>query len=188
MSRFKWLYIGAVLAALIQSGLLYAGIEKRASILRSGKEVVVQTEPLDPRDLMRGDYVILGYDFSSIERSKFIGHPVDGSQAVYIVLKSGADGSSEMSRAGFVPFADLAADEVQLQGEALYSISDNADSTVQARFGIERYYVPEGQGHAIEDAQRERRITAVIAVTPSGQAQIKALRDDGKPLYDEPLY
>ncbi|AIJ53947.1 hypothetical protein C086_00847 [Brucella abortus F6/05-3] len=67
----KWLYAGAVLAALLQTGILYAGIEKRAAILRSGQDIVFQTEPVDPRDLMRGDYVVLGYEISNIAGAPF---------------------------------------------------------------------------------------------------------------------
>jgi uncharacterized membrane-anchored protein len=36
-------------------------IESRAAILRDGTEIVLQVEPIDPRDLMRGDYVRLQY-------------------------------------------------------------------------------------------------------------------------------
>ncbi len=56
------------------------------------------------------------------------------------------------------------------------------------RYGIERYYVPEGEGRVIEDSQRDLDITAVVAVDDTGTAVMKALRDNGKQLYQEPLY
>ncbi len=77
---------------------------------------------------------------------------------------------------------------MQIRGEAAYSISDDPQSNVRLNFGIERYYVPEGRGRAIEDSQRERRITAVVAVDPKGAPVIKALQEDGRQLYQEPLY
>ncbi len=77
---------------------------------------------------------------------------------------------------------------MQIRGEAYYSITDDREANIRLNFGIERYYVPEGQGRAIEDSQRERRITAVVAVDVSGSPVIKALRDDGRQLYKEPLY
>ncbi|WP_171971637.1 GDYXXLXY domain-containing protein, partial [Brucella abortus] len=83
----KWLYAGAVLAALLQTGILYAGIEKRAAILRSGQDIVFQTEPVDPRDLMRGDYVVLGYEISNIARSAIQGVRPAGSRTVYVAVK-----------------------------------------------------------------------------------------------------
>jgi uncharacterized membrane-anchored protein len=59
---------------------------------------------------------------------------------------------------------------------------------VPLTFGIERYYVPEGQGRPIEDGVREKALHVVVAIAGNGQAQIKSLRMDGQTLYDEPLY
>ncbi|MFD1197406.1 GDYXXLXY domain-containing protein [Brucella gallinifaecis] len=190
MSLFKskWLYAGAVAAALLQTGILYASIEKRASVLRSGHEVVLQTRPVDPRDLMRGDYVVLGYDITSIDRNIIKGTPIDQSRVVYVALKPGANGIWHISRASFVPFDDLSGDEVQIRGESPYAITDYPGATINIRYGIERYYVPEGEGRAIEDGQRDLEITAVVAIDDAGTAVIKALRNKGKQLYQEPLY
>ena len=35
--------------------------------LRTGKDVLLKTRPIDPRDLFRGDYVILSYDISRLD-------------------------------------------------------------------------------------------------------------------------
>jgi uncharacterized membrane-anchored protein len=35
--------------------------------LRTGEEVLLKTLPVDPRDLFRGDYVILRYDVSRVD-------------------------------------------------------------------------------------------------------------------------
>ncbi|QWK78472.1 GDYXXLXY domain-containing protein [Ochrobactrum sp. BTU1] len=190
MSLFKskWLYAGAVVAAVLQTGILYASIEKRASVLRSGNEIVLQTRPIDPRDLMRGDYVILGYDITSINRNIIQGKPEDGTRTVYVALKPDAQGLWHLSRASFEPFTDLASDEKQIRGHSVYAISDYPDATISMRYGIERYYVPEGEGRAIEDSQRDLQITAVVAVDDTGKAVMKALRDNGEQLYQEPLY
>ncbi len=186
--KSKWLYAGAVVAAVLQTGILYASIEKRASVLRSGHEIVLQTRPVDPRDLMRGDYVILGYDITSIDRKIIQGTSADGSRTVYVAVKPSDKGVWNISRASFTPFTDLASDEVQIRGQSTYAISDYPDATISMRYGIERYYVPEGEGRAIEDGQRDLEITAVVSVDDAGTAVMKALRDNGKQLYQEPLY
>ena len=187
-TRFRWLYVGAIITALLQTGILYAGIEKRASILRSGADVTLQTEPFDPRDLMRGDYVVLGYEISSLPRKDIQGERPAGSRTIYVAVKPDANGISRFSRASFQPFSELGLDEVQIRGEATHAIPENADANIHLNFGIERYYVPEGQGRAIEESQRKRRITALIAVDPKGKPVIKALQEDGRPLYREPFY
>lgn len=187
-TRPKYLLIGAVLAALLQTGILYAGIEKRARVLRTGKEVTLLTQPVDPRDLMRGAYVVLGYDISNIERDRIAGVNEAEGHTVYVALKPGDNGLWQFSRAAFAPIQDLAADEVQIQGTSRYAISDDKGALIRLDYGIERYYVPEGTGKAIEDVQDEARISVVLAVRSDGVAVIKSLRDKGVALFDEPLY
>ena len=56
----------AVLVAALQVGFLGWMIAGRAAILRDGAEALLKVEPIDPRDLLRGDYVRLGYEISRI--------------------------------------------------------------------------------------------------------------------------
>jgi len=53
-------------AALIQVALIAAMVYDRMRILREGTEVKLATRPVDPRDFLRGDYVVLSYDISSM--------------------------------------------------------------------------------------------------------------------------
>ncbi len=55
-------------------------------------------------------------------------------------------------------------------------------------YGIERYFVPEGEGREIESARNEGKVAIVAAVTPAGRAAIKRLLVDGRLVYNEPLY
>ena len=56
----------ALLVALLQVGFLGWIITSRAAVLRNGAEALLKVEPIDPRDLLRGDYVRLGYEISRI--------------------------------------------------------------------------------------------------------------------------
>ena len=56
------------------------------------------------------------------------------------------------------------------------------------RYGIESYFVPEGQGKRLEALAREKRMAALIAVDARGNAAIKGLIIDGKLQYEEPLF
>ena len=62
----KHLLLAACLVALAQLGFLSWVIAGRAAILRDGQEVVLKVEPIDPRDLLRGDYVRLGYEIGQV--------------------------------------------------------------------------------------------------------------------------
>ncbi|MDQ0998930.1 putative membrane-anchored protein [Phyllobacterium ifriqiyense] len=185
--RIIWL---GIIVALLQSGALYAMVEQRASILRSGKDVILLSQPIDPRDFLRGDYVILSYDISNVSIDKISGTRPDakGLINVYVTLVKGADERWNFASASWQARTDLKPDEVQLRGRTPNYAYFASDNTYHVDYGIERYYVPEGQGLAIEEQQRERKIDVVIAVSNEGDAQIRALRSDGKVLYEEPLY
>jgi hypothetical protein len=60
--------------------------------------------------------------------------------------------------------------------------------TIWLNYGIERFFVPEGEGRELEKARDKQRITVVVAVTSAGRAAIKRLLLDGKPVYDEPTF
>jgi len=185
--RIIWL---GMAVALLQSGILYAMVEQRASILRNGADITLLTEPVDPRDFLRGDYVTLGYGISSIAADRISGTlPVASGHAdIYVTVKQGDDGAWAFAGASWQKRDDLPEGEVELRGQTRSFVNSPLYGQVGVNYGIERYYVPEGQGKAIEDQQRERKIEAVIAVSDAGEAQIRALKDDGKVLYEEPVY
>lgn len=187
----NWLYIAAFIIALSQTGVMLAGVQQRISILRSGTEVVLRTLPVDPRDLMRGDYVILSYDISRLPAKLIQGEPPrkSGLNYLYVVLSKQPDGLWQADRALFERPATLKENEVVLRGQvqAPLHIYDE-HSTVSVVYGIERYYVPEGEGLAVEHAQRNGDVDIVLSVDEQGAAAIRAIRIDGRQIFDEPLF
>ena len=55
-------------------------------------------------------------------------------------------------------------------------------------YGIERFYLPEGEGMAIQNDMRERPFGILPRFRRRRRAQIKALMDGDKTLFEEPLY
>ncbi len=45
-------------------------IHSRQQIMRTGKSVILATVPVDPRDFLRGDYVVLQYQINTLDLSK----------------------------------------------------------------------------------------------------------------------
>ena len=87
----KMVLFGA--AALIQIALLGAMITDRARILRGGTEVKLLTRPIDPRDLLRGDYVVLGYDISQLPTGALLNQPAGSRNPdVFVKLAPKPDG------------------------------------------------------------------------------------------------
>ena len=60
-----------ILAIIFQILLIIAMLAYALMPLYLGKEVKVRVNLYDPRDLFRGNYVSLSYDFSNLQQSKF---------------------------------------------------------------------------------------------------------------------
>jgi uncharacterized membrane-anchored protein len=189
----KRLVIAAAVVALAQIAFLAWMIAGRAAILRNGHEVVLKIEPVDPRDLFRGDYVRLGYDIASVPMASVVNVPegewLSAERPVYVRLARGDDGFWHAKSASFdAPAPGLAAGEVDMLGTADSGQSLGKDSSLRLTYGIERFYVPEGEGRDIEQDIRVRSFGMKVAVADDGTAQVKALMDGDAMLYQEPLY
>lgn len=192
MTASRKLMLTALAIALVQIGILSWMIVGRAMILRSGQEVVLEVQPVDPRDLLRGDYVRLGYNISSVPAELFAKDNAAADpdeRTVFVRLRPGADGIWQVVAAsyGAPPAGGPGAGEVDMRGTADYGRGTGVAS-IGVDYGIERFYLPEGQGRPIEDAMRERKFRMKVAVAGDGTAQIKAFYDGDALIYSEPLY
>ena len=64
----------------------WAGAEQLR--LSSGYPIHVRTAPVDPRDLLRGQYLALSYEFSRVERLADTGLAPKAGDEVWFVLRS----------------------------------------------------------------------------------------------------
>ncbi len=128
----------------------------------SARTVRLRCVPVDPRDLLRGDFVILRYEISRV--------PPDGEER-------------PAPEVDFPVFVSLKPDG-EFWGIDNVSITEPAAGTVYLRatrhgeellYGLERFYVPEGRGNP------PLPITVELAVRPDGRAQIKRLFSAGAP-------
>ena len=69
-------WLAAILVCLFQTGAIAALIVNRAMLLTQGREIVLSVMPVDPRDLLRGDYVRLGYTISQVPASLASRHKI----------------------------------------------------------------------------------------------------------------
>jgi uncharacterized membrane-anchored protein len=181
------------LAGLIQIALIALMVVDRMGILREGTEVLLLTRPVDPRDFLRGDYVRLAYEMSSMDAGELKGQSSAGKgAAVFVKLAPKADGYYEAVSI-HQDAVDVAGGEVLIRGHVTNGTYCGADrhsycDRLQINYGLERYFVPEGEGREIESARNQGKVAVVAAVTGAGRAAIKRLIVDGKPVYDEPLF
>lgn len=133
--------------------------------LSQGTEVNLKIVPVDPRDLFRGDYVILRYEISTLSKNLYM-DPMEISegQTVFVQLaeKDGYHIARRINR--IEPEYGI-----YLRGK----IKRITSSNMRIEYGIESYFVPEGTGR---DLEREMRGGAVkVAIDRKGNAVIKEL-------------
>lgn len=171
-----------VLTALLSAALGYMIVD-RASILSSDQVVVLKVKPVDPSDMFRGDYVILTYDISQLDTATLAGDDsFREGEHVYVTLtdQNGVWTPTAVSRAmpARVPGAVVLRGSVESRGGSL-----------RVNYGIESFFVPQGQGKPIEDERQKGDVTAEIAVDSQGRGVIKSLRRaNGDVLYVESLF
>jgi uncharacterized membrane-anchored protein len=161
-----------VVTAAAQLVILVGMIALRAVPLVFGQTVLVRVQPVDPRDLVRGDYVILSYDFSRVPEQGIEGLKDDErrwskleGRNVYVPLVRDTNGVHWRAAKATVM--------KPLQGPFLKGHIERYGSM---KFGIESYFVEEGTGLVYERAIRDRKLTAELAVTSSGKAALRGLR------------
>jgi uncharacterized membrane-anchored protein len=155
-------------AAAFQLLVLIAMIAGATIPWTGSQTVLLRVVPVDPRDLMRGDYVTLSYEISRILPEWANNLPADAKtwegQTVYVVLTPEEDGRHFH---GTAVTAERPASGRFIRGEL----------RPQGRivFGIESYYVEEGKGKAYEEALLDRRLSAEVALTSDGRPMLRRL-------------
>jgi uncharacterized membrane-anchored protein len=191
MSHSRFLIPVAVAVAVVQIGILGSMILGRTAILNDGREAMLEVRPVDPRDLLRGDYVSLAYNISQVPAELFeAAEDADPAEStVYVRLRPGEDGIAQpvAARYGAPPQAPREAQDVDVRGFT-YTAPDALGDSVLVDYGIERFYLPEGEGRPIEENLRERTFRMKVAVAEDGAAQIKAFYDGETLIYAEPIY
>ncbi|WP_094227204.1 GDYXXLXY domain-containing protein [Methanolobus psychrotolerans] len=143
--------------------------------LNNGKEIVLKTEPLDPRDVFRGDYVILSYEMSSLNLNET---PYDYAfmegELIYAVL-------SEKETYWTIDSISHAKTAVEDNDVCMKGIvTRNEGDTIMIEWGIESYFVPEGEGRQIQE--QIENVSVIVSVDTDCSAVVKQLLLNGERL------
>ena len=158
----------AVFAVLVaaQAAVVIAFVAREEVYRRSGKEVVVHTIPVDPRDLLRGQYLMLGYRFQNL--SNLAGGYVGPGDSVYVELRR--RGRYWLAAGYRDSLGRRAEDTVYLRGRVASGFPPRAEFP-----DISRYYVREGTPDPTEPPDVR------LSVRGDGTARIVGLEIDGEP-------
>jgi uncharacterized membrane-anchored protein len=185
--------IRLIIAVAIQSVVLTAMIGMKQWTLDTGVSVVLKTTPIDPRSLFRGDYVRLNYAINDLDLTALDSEDdFRAHETVYVVLDK--NDPYWLPAAVERDMPALGPNQVAIKGTVRYthrSRSRNGKTRrmrMRVRYGIENYFVPEGEGRALERPQEGEAITIQVAIDRYGKAGIKAVMVNGEPRYKEKLF
>jgi uncharacterized membrane-anchored protein len=155
----------ALLAGLAILVAVNYGIHQREQLLASGRVVLLELAPVDPRSLMQGDYMALRFAAAVAA----FGGGRTGTQTAdgHLVLRLDGRGVGEFAR--FDDGSSLAADEVRMR----YRVRAG-----RPKFGTNAFFFEEGTADRYADARYGE-----IRVDAEGEAILTGLRDrDLRPL------
>lgn len=180
---------GFAAAFAVQAGLLGYMLVARASLLANGAEIRLPVIPVDPRDFLRGDYVILSYPMSTLKPAELAGEDdFRWGDTVHVELVQ----DSEI-------WKPVALHRTKPEGVtsilgSVTSVSYPANcaelscAVLSADYNLEKFFVPEGEGRALETLRNDQRVEVDAVLSESGHAMLKRLRVDGDIKYEETLF
>ena len=150
----------AVLFLILGGFLLYVSIP-----LLGTKTAILATQPVDPFDLVRGQYIVIRYEIGSIPS-------IEGAEVgdnVYVLLMEDSDGTSRYTSASL---ERPSKDNLFIRGQ----IKSIYGGTMRVEYGIEQYFFERG-------ARFETRGMEVkVKLSDNGGARIAELLQDGEPV------
>nr|WP_315519674.1 GDYXXLXY domain-containing protein [uncultured Campylobacter sp.] len=164
-----------ILAIIFQILLLIAMLAYVLMPLYLGKEIKVRVNLYDPRDIFRGNYVSLSYDFSNLQRYKFYektGMEIDvydgnftKNDEIYAILKQDANATYAFDKFSFTKPKD-----------ALF-LAGKFDGYSFVKYGIEEFYMPTKKAQQTEQEMLDQDVdaVAVLMVMDDGRARLKDL-------------
>lgn len=162
----RLLFYGVILLQVLfllgMAGSYYA-------IDKAGEEIRLKTIPVDPRDILYGDYVILQYEISNVPKELWLSEKLpEYRDRVYVLLEN--DGMYHKVVAASIEKPEVGEGEVLLSGRYMYEVDA---STLAIEYGIEQYYIPENTGKDLENSSGNLEVFVKIA--PWGQFKIDRL-------------
>lgn len=162
-----------IIAIAVQLIIIFTIIIFKLSVLTGGTPVLLKIEPVDPTDLLRGDYITFRYQISNVYLNDY---SIKEGDTVYVRLyKSGkywlgsyADKKS-MTNGGIFIKGKVS----RVQSESSYT------KRVNVVYGIEEYYIPEGEGRNFSFWNRD--VSAFVSIDDNGNSVLKKIYVDDKP-------
>lgn len=164
-----------ILILVLQTAWLIGTVATQEYSLVHGKIILLETQRVDPRDPLRGDYLILNYKISDVPKTLFsppVQKELPFGAKIFVALAQGTNRYYEVVRASTNAFAP-ATNEILVCGR-----NDGrrwGTNSIHVVYGIENYYVAENTGNP------HGKLTVQAVVPVGGHPKIKQVFVDGKP-------
>lgn len=174
-----------ILAISLQVIIIFATVIFNLSVTANGTEIMLRINPVDPRDMLRGDYANFEYDISYLNPFYAFEEQIKNGDTIYVVLwKSGKYWS-----AGRIQKSKPMEGELFIKGKvesggteskANQSSYPGYDTPMlHIVYGIEEYFIPEGKGQNFSFWDKES--AAMVVIDNNGNASLKSIYVDGNP-------
>lgn len=143
-------------------------IASNEKVFLAGEEIRLKVKPVDPRDLLRGQYVALSYDISEIQVKKDDDFKMD--EMVYVTLKKEGEAYAAQSVYKFKPSKNP-----YIKGKIdfiRWNYNEDKDlKDLKIKYGIENLFTKEKEAKEIEKRLSDGGI-AVIKLDKAGNAKV----------------
>ena len=199
MSKTKQILLSLIVVLQVVSIIVFVIIQEVR--FSESKIITLQTQPVDPRDIFRGDYVILDYEISHLTENTTKRNGSDKTTCcyyefwdetdkdVYVFLKPAGDVWHAIGVSSSYDGDNLITDTntnitefVRIKGKL--TTVDNIERIdgeenireLEITYGIENYFVQVDTGKTIETADD---VKVNVKVNKHGDSQIESLLVDG---------
>lgn len=188
--------IRLAIVLMLQTTVLLFMVGMKQWTLNTGTPVVLETQPIDPRSLFRGDYVRLNYKINTLHLADLsYDRDFKKHERIYVVLDKGDPYWQPVSlhhKRPVIPIHQVAIKgEVRWVGRQRWNPALGSWEEIDhvlVRYGIENYFVPEGEGLALERPKPDEKISVLVAIDKFGNAGIKSVLVNGEPRYTETIF
>ena len=141
-------------------------------VRRHAPVIVLKGAPVDPQDLLRGDFLTLRYDISTVAVPA-VSSTTRPEPEFWVLLEKRdryhvVAGASEKK-------LEPKPGQILVRGTRGFDWTTNQAGTTQIDYGIEKYFVPEGKG-----SPRFKLMEVEVSVSPAHRLFIKQVLLDGK--------
>lgn len=180
-----------ILTILFQLGIIAGMLALSMYPLIVGQEIQLETRPRDPRDIFRGQYVALNYDFNTL-KVKNLPNDLDTittyrfGDKLYLELAPKEESHKVIGVWTKRPAKDKLFMEVIVQ----YEYRKKRSYSLRVKGGIESYYTDPVLAKKLETDVSWRNIDSIqtivkVMLAPDGKARIKELAQTLRPADSE---